>query len=317
MQAKIGKHFLTRLPYEEEENDMTDQKTPPLYLGAHLSVAKGMKKMVEQAVSIKANTCQFFTRNPRGGPSKKVDLEDRDQAKALMKAHYFGPLVAHAPYIVNPASPDEKVRQNTVKILIEDLAKISELGVPYLVVHPGSHKGEGAHLGIERSAAVIAEVLDQTDSGVILWETMSGMGSEIGGTMEELEELLTKLSGHKRIGFCLDTCHMFTGGYPVHESFQEIIKEFGKRLGKDRLLAVHLNDCLQPFASQKDRHANLGEGLIGWRALEDILKELRPLGLPINLETPGGVDNYAEEIKEIRGRLKIPYENEQDREGSL
>ena len=261
-------------------------------------------------VRIGADTVQFFSRNPRGAGSKAFDRADAEKAWALMDEHHFGPLVAHAPYIVNPASPEVPTWELAVRILKEDLAKITLMKVPYLVIHPGSRKQTPLEEGVKRIIAALDQVLAEAPEGMILLETMSGMGSEVGGSFQELAMILDGLQDNRRVGVCIDSCHMFAAGYPVHEDFPSVLEELDQSVGLDRLKAMHLNDCLQPFASRKDRHADLGAGQIGWPALEAVVAHPRLQGVPVNLETPGGVENYQQEIARLRRVLSAGYSSD-------
>jgi deoxyribonuclease-4 len=269
------------------------------YIGAHLSVANGMAKMIQQAVDMQATTCQFFSRNPRGTSSKKVDLQDVSRAHQLMALNRFGPLIAHAPYIVNLAASKVDTWELGIRIMAEDLEKITALGVNYLVVHPGSRTIMTMEDGIQRIAVALEQILQLVPHGMILLETMAGMGSEVGGEFQNIAQIIASVSEPQRLGVCLDTCHMFAAGYAVHSDFGQVLDDFDRIIGLDRVKAIHLNDSLLPFGSRKDRHANLGEGQIGWDAIYKIISEPRLLGIPINLETPGGDENYRKEIAMI------------------
>ena len=271
-----------------------------IYLGAHLSVSSGMSKMIREAVSLEADTVQFFSRNPRGAGSKAFDEKDAQKAWVLMDEHRFGPLVAHAPYILNAASPEVPTWELAVRMLTEDLLKISQMKVPYLVIHPGSRKQSSLEEGILRVVRALNMALAEAPQGMILLETMSGMGSEVGGCFEEMARIMDGLEDSSRVGICIDSCHMFAAGYPVHEDFSGVLDDLERHVGKGRIRAMHLNDCRLPFGSRKDRHADLGEGEIGWSAIEEMLKDHRLQGIPVNLETPGGVENYGREIAHLR-----------------
>ncbi len=271
-----------------------------VYLGAHLSISGGMQRMIQEAIDLGADTVQFFSRNPRGAASKKMIEKDLQQAWALMEKHRFGPLVAHAPYILNPASPEPATWELAVRMLTEDLDKVSSMAVPYLVIHPGSRKQTSLEEGVERICRALNLALAAAPRGMVLLETMSGMGSEVGGRFEELAMILAGITDDSRIGVYIDSCHMFAAGYPVHEDFSGVLDELENHLGKGRIRAMHLNDCRQPFASHKDRHADLGDGEIGWKALETMIREPRLRGITVNLETPGGLENYALEIAHLR-----------------
>ncbi|MGI5840211.1 MAG: deoxyribonuclease IV [bacterium] len=274
-----------------------------LYLGAHLTTTGGFARAAETAAGIGANTFQFFSRNPRGARSKLPEPADVKKMADYLKAERFGPLVGHAPYIVNLASAQAGIWDLAVTVLREDLAKIAAVGCPYLVVHPGSHTGSGAAAGIARVAAALDEVLPQAGDGMVLLETMAGMGTEVGVTFEQMAAIIGQSEYSERIGVCLDTCHVFAAGYDVKEDFSAVLDEFDRIIGLSRLKAMHVNDSKFPCGSRKDRHANLGEGNIGREGFARILQDKRTRGLPLILETPGGTEEYEREIAFLRSLI--------------
>jgi deoxyribonuclease-4 len=276
------------------------------YIGAHLSISKGLSKAVEEAITIGANTFQFFSRNPRGTQAKALDVKDIARAQDLMKIHEFGPLLAHAPYILNLASKKDDLWNLAIHIMGEDLQRMDIMGVPYMAFHPGSHVGEGIAYGITRIAEGINQVFETEANCMLLLETMSGSGSEVGGTFEELAEIISLVEQKDRIGVCLDTCHIFGAGYALDGGIEATLEHFNQTVGLSKLKTIHLNDSQKPFNSKKDRHANLGEGLIGLEEIINLvqLKELE--GIPLLLETPGGIETYQKEIKllkEIKNKI--------------
>lgn len=275
----------------------------PLHIGCHLSVAKGYRRMGEDAVAIGADTFAFFTRNPRGGRSAAIRDGDPEALAAIMEQHQFAPPVAHAPYTLNPAGREARVREFAVRALTEDLAKVARLPVPYLNMHPGAHVGQGAAAGIERAAAVIDAALATLGEGrqpMVLLETMAGKGSELGGTFEELAAIRDRVEHGARVGVCLDTCHVFDAGYDIVNDLDGVLTRFDAIIGLERLKAVHINDSLNARGSRKDRHARIGEGTIGLEALARVVRHPALRALPFILETPNELPGYAREIALLR-----------------
>lgn len=271
-----------------------------LCLGCHLSNAKGYAAAGRVALSIGANTFQFFTRNPRGGGAKPIDPADAEALLSLCREHRFGTLVAHAPYTLNPASSDAKVRDFACRCLGEDIARMAYFPGQVYSLHPGSHVGQGIDTGIEQTAALLNEVMTAGQPTTVLLETMSGGGSEVGGTFEEIAELLSRISVQGRIGVCLDTCHVFAAGYDVRNDLDGVLNLFDRIVGLRYLRALHLNDSLFDLGSHKDRHARVGEGFIGLAALRAIVRHEAFRGLPMILETPNEPPEHGEEIKLLR-----------------
>ncbi|KAB2953323.1 deoxyribonuclease IV [Heliorestis acidaminivorans] len=268
-----------------------------MYFGAHLSISKGFHNAVREAISIEARTFQFFTRNPRGGQAKALKQEDIDKALQLREEYNFGPIVAHAPYTINLAAPKEETWNFARQTLAADIERMRQACIPYIVVHPGSHVGQGLDVGIEKIAKALNDVLKADQEVLILLEGMAGAGSEVGGRFEDLAAIIERLEVPEVVGICLDTCHLFGAGYDVKDNFQEVLQEFDKIVGLQRLKAMHFNDSLQPLGSRKDRHAMIGQGLIGAEALAKVLQAPALQGLPINLETPGEIEDYRREIE--------------------
>jgi len=271
----------------------------PLFLGAHISITRGYRHAVVEAASIGANTLQFFTRNPRGARAKALDLEDVAAARTLRQELGFGPLLAHAPYTLNLASPKEEVWEFAIRLLTEDLQRLEHLQPVFLNFHPGSHGGAGVEAGLARAAAALKRVLREGPfQTMLLVEGMAGNGSELGYTLEQLARL-RELTGAE-LGFCLDTCHLYGAGYDVKERLEEVLAEVDRVLGLEWVKAVHINDSLQPLASRKDRHANLGEGHIGREAIRKVVYHPVLAGKLFILETPGGLENWRREIAFLR-----------------
>ena len=271
-----------------------------LYIGCHLSASKGFLAMGKQALAIGANTFQFFTRNPRGGKAKDIDENDVKAYLEFAKEHNFGKIVAHAPYTLNAAGAEQRVRDFALEAFADDLKRMEYVPGNYYNFHPGSHVGQGAEKGIELIADVLNKVLFPEMTTTVLLETMSGKGSEIGRNFEEIRAIIDRTELNDKLGVCLDTCHISDGGYDIINTPEAVLEEFDKIIGIDRLKAIHLNDSLNPMGAHKDRHAKIGEGHIGFEALMKFIKMPQLEGLPINLETPNEIDGYAKEIAMIK-----------------
>ena len=269
-----------------------------LYIGCHLSASKGFFAMGNQAKQIGANTFAFFTRNPRGGSAKQVNPEDAN--KFLESCSNFGKLVAHAPYTMNPCSADEKIREFSKNAMADDLKRMEFIPNNYYNFHPGSHVKQGAEIGIELISKQLNEVLTTEQSTTVLLETMSGKGSEVGRNFEEIRAIIDRVELNNKLGVCLDTCHIWDGGYDIVNNPDGVIEEFDRIIGLNRLKAIHLNDSLNPCGSHKDRHAKIGAGYIGADALVKFINRSELKGLPVILETPNDMDGYAKEIKFLR-----------------
>ena len=270
------------------------------YIGCHLSSAKGFLAMAKDAERIGATTFQFFTRNPRGGNAKKPDPEDIAAFLRRKEELGLGPLIAHAPYTLNAASDKPEVRDFAFRAMSEDLERLELVPGNYYNFHPGSHVGQGSEEGIRLIAGMLNEILTPKLHTTVLLETMAGKGSEIGGRFEELSEILSRTKHPECMGVCLDTCHVWDGGYDIKERLEEVLYEFDRIIGLGRLKAIHLNDSKNPPGSRKDRHACLGEGTIGLEALGRIVRHPALKGLPFCLETPNDLPGYAREIALMR-----------------
>ncbi len=276
-----------------------------IYLGAHLSSAKGFYKMGQAALAMGADTFQCFLRNPRGARAKAVDPADLARLRELMAERRFGPFVAHAPYIMNPCSKDEGIRELAGRMMVEDLAVMAHLPGNYYNFHPGSHVGQGVEAGCRQIADMLDRVVGPEQQTVVLLETMAGKGSEVGGRFEELRMILDLASCRERLGVCLDTCHVSDGGYDIVDDLDGVLTEFDRVIGLDRLKAVHINDSMNPPGSRKDRHALIGQGTIGEEAIVQVLVHPALEGLPFLLETPTDDAGHGEEIKRLRERLGL------------
>ena len=274
-------------------------------LGAHLSASKGFVNMYETALSIGANTFQFFTRNPRGGKAKDIDKSDIDEFLKLVNANAsFGTVLAHAPYTLNACSVKADVRTFALETFKDDIARMELIPNQLYNFHPGSHVGQGEEKGIEQIAEILNEVIFEDMTTTVLLETMAGKGSEIGKTFEELNEIIKRVEQSDKVGVCLDTCHVHDGGYDIVNSLDEVIEQFDKVIGIDRLKALHLNDSKNPVGAHKDRHEKIGEGYIGINAFEKIVNHPVLSTLPMFLETPNELDGYAKEIELLRSLVK-------------
>lgn len=271
-----------------------------LYIGCHLSASKGFLAMGKQAHSIGANTFQFFTRNPRGGAAKEIDENDVKAYLEFAKEHNFGKIVAHAPYTLNAAGAEARVREFALQTFADDLKRMEYVPDNYYNFHPGSHVGQGVEKGIELISDVLNKVLFPEMTTTVLLETMAGKGSEVGRSFEEIRAIIDRTELSDKLGVCLDTCHISDGGYDIINNPEGVLEEFDRVIGIDRLKAIHLNDSMNPMGAHKDRHQKIGDGHIGFEALMRFIKMPQLEGLPINLETPNELDGYAKEIAMIK-----------------
>lgn len=271
-----------------------------LHIGCHLSSSKGFEAMGRTALSIGADTFQFFTRNPRGSRAKNIDPQDAARLRALMEKHRFAPVIAHAPYTLNPASADPKTREFALQTLADDLQRMEHLPGNLYNFHPGSHVGQGEETGIRLIIETLNEILTPGLHTVVLLETMAGKGSEIGRSFDELKRILDGVKLNGQMGICLDTCHVHDAGYSL-AVLDGTLNEFDKQIGLKRLKAVHLNDSLNPRGAHKDRHAPIGAGEIGTDTLARVINHPALKHLPFCLETPNDLAGYAREIELLRG----------------
>lgn len=266
------------------------------YIGCHLSASDGFLAMGRTALSIGANTFQFFTRNPRGSKAKAIDPADVAAFLALAAENEFGTLVAHAPYTINPCSKDEHTREFARMTLADDLKRMEHLPGNVYNFHPGSHTGQGMETGIAQIAETLNAILTPDIHTTVLLETMSGKGSEVGSRFEELREIIDRVALSDKLGVCLDTCHVSDAGYDIADDLDGVLTEFDRVIGLERLKAVHINDSLNPRGTHKDRHARIGEGCLGAEALGRVVRHPALQGLPFVLETPNELPGYAREI---------------------
>lgn len=271
-----------------------------LNIGAHLSSAKGFANMGKDAVKIGANTFQFFTRNPQGGKAKDINPADVAEFLALAKQYHFAKFVAHAPYTLNPCSDNPSTREFAEMVFADDLKRMEYVPHNYYNFHPGSHVGQGVEVGIDMIAALLDRVLTKNQTTMVLLETMSGKGSEVGAKFEELQQIISKVKLPEKLGVCLDTCHVYSAGYDIVNNLDEVLAEFDTIIGLDKLKAIHLNDSKMPFASHKDRHEKIGQGTIGLDTIVRIVNHKKLKELPFILETPNDLAGWAQEIKLLR-----------------
>ena len=271
-----------------------------LHIGCHLSSSKGFVAMGRTALSIGADTFQFFTRNPRGGKAKAVDAEDAQALQKLCAEHHFAPLLAHAPYTMNPCAADEHLIEFAHMVMEGDLAMLEYIPGNMYNFHPGSHVKQGSEVGIIKIATMLNSVLFPEMRTTVLLETMAGKGSEVGRSFEELAGILDKVQLNDKMGICLDTCHVFDGGYDIVNNLEGVLEQFDRIIGLERLHAIHINDSKNILGSHKDRHACIGEGNIGLAALSAVTNHPQLRHLPFYLETPNELDGYAREIALLR-----------------
>ena len=271
-----------------------------LYIGNHTSSSKGYLAMGKQTLANGGNTFAFFTRNPRGGRAKDINLQDVQEFLQLAQENHFGKIVAHAPYTMNCAGAKENLRDFARETMADDLKRLELTPGHYYNFHPGNHVGQGAETGIARIAEILNEVLTEEQSTTVLLETMSGKGSEIGRNFDELRQIIDRVERKDKLGVCLDTCHVWDGGYDIVNNLDGVFTEFDSVIGLDRLKAIHLNDSMNGLGSHKDRHAKIGEGEIGLEALVRVIRHPATKGIPFILETPNDDEGWTREIALLR-----------------
>ena len=283
-----------------------------LTIGCHLSTTKGYRAMGETALSIGANTFAFFTRNPRGGKAKELDMDDVAALRELMSQNDFGPLVAHAPYTYNPCSAKERAREFALEAMAEDLRRMEALPGNYYNFHPGAHVGQGSDAGIQMIVDALCQVMFEGQQTTVLLETMSGKGTEVGRSFEELALIIEGVAGKRpelsaKLGVCLDTCHVNDAGYDIVHDLDGVLDEFDRVVGIERLRAVHINDSKNPCGAHKDRHECIGKGYLGgeefgggMQVIQNIVSNGHLRSLPFILETPNELAGYAAEIRLLR-----------------
>lgn len=272
-----------------------------IHAGSHISSSKGYEAMGKQILKLGGNTFAFFTRNPRGGKAREIKEEDVKAYLEIAGEYEIGPVVAHAPYTLNCCAAKEDLRTFARETLADDLQRMEYIPGNYYNFHPGSHVGQGTETGIEKIAEILNQVLFQEQKTTVLLETMAGKGSEVGATFRELREIIDRVELKDKVGVCLDTCHVWDGGYDIVNSLDQVLEEFDKVIGLNLLKAVHLNDSMNPLGAHKDRHARIGEGHIGLKAFERIINHPALRELPFILETPNDDPGWAKEIELLKG----------------
>ena len=273
-----------------------------LHIGCHLSSAGGYLAMGKAATRLDADVFAFFTRNPRGGRAKPLDLDDVRAFCSYREEHGIGTLVAHAPYTMNACAAKEDLRAFAREAMADDLARLEHIPNTLYNFHPGSHVQQGAEKGIELIADLLNDVLDPAQKTIVLLETMAGKGTEVGRSFEEIAAIIERADCKERLGICLDTCHVWDAGYDIANDLDGVLEEFERVIGLSRLHAIHLNDSLNVRAARKDRHARIGEGEIGLEALTRVIRHPKLRHLPFILETPNDDAGYAREIAMLRER---------------
>lgn len=271
-----------------------------LNIGCHLSSSKGFKNMGMEALKINANTFQFFSRNPRGSKAKAVNPSDADALTNILKENSFAPILAHAPYTLNACSSDEGLREFARNTMADDLSIMEYLPGNLYNFHPGSHVGQGVDKAIDYISDMLNAILKEEYQTTVLLETMSGKGSEVGSSFEEIKAIMDKVELSGKLGVCLDTCHIYSAGYDIVNDLDGVLDEFDRVIGLDKLKAIHLNDSMTPFSSRKDRHEKIGKGSIGLDAIIRFINHPKLKNLPFYLETPNELEGYAAEIKLLR-----------------
>ncbi len=273
-------------------------------IGCHLSAAEGFTPMAKQALKIGANTFQFFTRNPRGFKAKQIEEDDVEEFLKIIKENNFAKILAHAPYTLNSSSADKKVRETAKALFVDDLKRMEYIPGNLYNFHPGSHVGQGVDIGIKLIVEMLNDVLKKEQTTTVLLETMAGKGSEIGGKFEELKRIIDSVELKDKLGVCLDTCHIYDGGYDIVNDLDGVVTQFDNIIGLNSLKAIHLNDTKNPFSSHKDRHEKIGEGFLGLQAIEKIINHPKLKDIPFLLETPNEIEGYAKEIALLK-KLQI------------
>ena len=275
-----------------------------LYLGCHLSSSRGYLDMVKTAESIGANTFAYFTRNPRGSRAKALDPADCAAAAAALREKHFGPLVAHGAYTMNLCTRDPEARAFAAQILMEDLQRMEAVPGQYYNFHPGSHVAQGTDTGIAEIVDALRPAMEREYPVTVLLESMAGKGSEVGCTFSQLRQIIDGV-GSPNLGVCLDTCHIWDGGYDLRNNLDGVLSEFDRIVGLERLKALHLNDSQNPCGSHKDRHACIGKGYLGLDTFRAIVNHPGLKGLPMILETPNELAGYRAEIELLRSMEEI------------
>ncbi len=287
--------FFTINGFTANKNN-TQRRKNMLNIGSHLSISKGFYAIGKDALSIGANTFQFFTRNPRGGAARKIDSEDVNALLALMQENNFAKILAHAPYTMNLCSAKPETREFALNTLTDDLKRMEYLPNNLYNFHPGSHTGQGVEIAVEQISTALNTAMFDDMTTMVLLETMAGKGTEVGRTFEELRMIIDRVDRKNKIGVCLDTCHIFDAGYDIVNNLDGVLEDFDRVIGLERLKAIHLNDSMNPIGNHKDRHQKIGKGYIGIEAFKKIINNEHLRNLPFFLETPNELQGYADEI---------------------
>lgn len=274
-------------------------------IGCHLSSSGGYLAMGKEATRIGANTFQFFTRNPRGGAAKPLDLDDINAFNKYREENNILSVLAHAPYTMNACAKDEGLREFAKNTMLDDIMRLDNIEGAMYNFHPGSHVSQGVEVGIDYISNMLNEVIKKDQKTIILLETMAGKGSEVGRSFEEIKAIIDKVELSEKLGVCLDTCHVYDAGYDIVNDLDGVLSEFDRIIGLEKLRAIHLNDSKNPFESHKDRHEKIGEGTLGLDAISKIINHEKLRDLPFFLETPNEIDGYQKEI----ALLKTLYKN--------
>lgn len=269
-------------------------------IGAHVSIAKGFKKAAQISVDIGANTFQFFSRNPRGGNAKEFNEKDMAAFQKIREENNFGKLLAHAPYTMNLAAANEDTYEFAKMVIREDVKRMDSIGVEYICFHPGSHVGGGVEEGTRKIIEGLNQAITGDENITVLLETMSGKGTEIGRSFEEIRAIIDGVEHNERMGVCMDTCHIFSAGYDIVNDLDGVLDEFDRVIGLDRLKTIHLNDSMMPFGKNKDRHAGICEGEIGMKALLEVVNHPKLRDIPFFLETPYDDEGHGREIAMLK-----------------
>ena len=275
-----------------------------LNIGCHLSTTKGYANMGKEALSIGANTFQFFTRNPRGGKAKAIDPTDIAKLITIIEENNFSKILAHSPYTLNACSADERTREFAIEMMADDLERMEYLPNNLYNFHPGSHVKQGLDVGIDFIVTMLNKVLKPDQSTMVLLETMAGKGTEVGRSFEEIAEIISRVDLKDHMGVCLDTCHIYDAGYDIVNDLDGVLEQFDRIIGLDKLMAIHLNDSKNPFNSHKDRHEKIGEGTLGLSTFENLINHPKLKGIPFFLETPNELDGYEKEISLLKNLYK-------------
>lgn len=269
-------------------------------IGSHISIAKGFKKAAQISVDIGANTFQFFSRNPRGGNAKEFNEKDMAAFQKIREENNFGKLLAHAPYTMNLAAANEDTYEFAKMVIREDVKRMDSIGVEYICFHPGSHVGSGVEEGTRKIIEGLNQAITGDENITVLLETMSGKGTEIGRSFEEIRAIIDGVEHNERMGVCMDTCHIFSAGYDIVNDLDGVLDEFDRVIGLDRLKTIHLNDSMMPFGKNKDRHAGIGEGEIGMKALLEVVNHPKLREISFFLETPYDDEGHGREIAMLK-----------------